>query len=250
MLRTREGIVNRLRPYVRSMRYGIRAARFMLGKFPRECPVCGHVGRFLAYGNPLALGLNLDALCPKCLSLERHRLLVLCDKSRNIFVDRDILHFAPEYGISAYIRSRRPRRYVTSEYGSSNADLDLNIEAINLPAGEFDLVVCCHILEHVSDSKALAELFRILRGGGTLVAMTPVIEGWAHTFEDNTKLSTVDDRLLYFNQHDHVRFFGSDLRDRFKSVGFTVDEFTAIEPEVAKHGLIRGEKVFLCRKPI
>jgi SAM-dependent methyltransferase len=246
----RKNIVHRLRPYVRSMRYGIRAARFLFGKFPRECSVCGHFGRFFAYGNPLAFGLNLDALCPKCLSLERHRLLVLCDKSRDIFAAKDILHFAPEFGISAYIRSRGPRRYVTCEYGSKNADLDIDIEAINLPTGEFDLVVCCHVLEHVSDVKALPELFRILRGGGILVAMTPVIEGWAYTFEDDTKLSTVDDRLLYFNQHDHVRFFGSDLRERFKSVGFTVDEYTAIEPEVSKHGLIRGEKVFLCKKPI
>jgi SAM-dependent methyltransferase len=246
----RERLVHRLRPYVRSMRYGIRAARYLFGKFPRECSVCGYHGRFFAYGNPLGFGLNLDALCPKCLSLERHRLLVLCDKDRNLFANKEILHFAPEDGISTYIRSRGPRRYITCEYGSSNADLDINIEAINLPSGEVDLIVCCHVLEHVSDSKALPELFRILRAGGVLVAMTPVIEGWARTFEDETKLSTIDNRLLYFNQHDHVRFFGSDVRDRLKSVGFAVDEYTATEPDVSKYGLIRGEKVFVCEKPI
>jgi hypothetical protein len=82
-----------------------------------------------------------------------------------------------------------------------------------------------------------------------LIAMTPVIEGWTETFEDNSKQKTEDDRILYFNQHDHLRFFGGDLRNRLRSAGFSVDEYTAVEPDVSRYGLIRGEKVFLCRKP-
>jgi hypothetical protein len=111
------------------------------------------------------------------------------------------------------------------------------------------MIVCCHILEHVDDSLAIPELYRILRKGGQLIAMTPVIEGWQDTFEDRSKQRTTEDRILYFNQHDHLRFFGSDLRERLRQANFEVEEYTAVEPEVSKYGLIRGEKVFLCRKP-
>ncbi|MGN6284174.1 MAG: class I SAM-dependent methyltransferase [Afipia sp.] len=242
-------LVDRLRPYVWTLRSGLRTMRFLFGRFPRECTVCGYQGRFFAYANPLALGINIDSLCPRCFSHERHRLLVLADRERDLFANRNILHFAPEHGMKAYIQSRQPRGYTTCEFGGRGADLDINIENIALPDDAFDLVVCCHILEHVNDHRAIPELFRIVSKGGTLIAMTPVIEGWSETFEDRTKQKTEDDRILYFNQHDHLRFFGGDLRARLRAAGFIVDEYTAVEPDVSRYGLIRGEKVFLCRKP-
>jgi hypothetical protein len=242
-------VKDRLRPYVWTLRNGLRTIRFLFGRFPRECSVCGYKGRFFAYGNPLSLGINIDSLCPRCLSHERHRLLALFDKERDLFSGRSILHFAPEKGLANYVRSKKPSRYVTCEYGGRDADLDINIENIKLNDGEFDMIVCCHILEHVDDSLAIPELYRILRKGGQLIAMTPVIEGWQDTFEDRSKQRTTEDRILYFNQHDHLRFFGSDLRERLRQANFEVEEYTAVEPEVSKDGLIRGEKVFLCRKP-
>jgi SAM-dependent methyltransferase len=174
---------------------------------------------------------------------------VLCDKEKSLFEGKDILHFAPEFGMKQYVSFKKPNRYVTCEFGGRGADLDINIEKISLHDEEFDLIICCHILEHVNDSLAIPELFRILRKGGTLIAMTPVIEGWKATFEDQGKQTNIEDRLLYFNQHDHLRFFGSDFRDRLRCSGFLIDEFTAVEPDVSRFGLIRGEKVFLCRKP-
>jgi Methyltransferase domain len=160
------GVKDRLRPYVWSLRSGFRTVRFLFGRFPRECPVCGYKGRFFAYGNPLALGINIDSLCPSCLSHERHRLLVLGDRKNNLFEGKEILHFAPELGLMKYVQSRKPRRYVTCEFGGRRADLNINIEKINLGDSEFDVVICCHILEHVNDSLAIAELFRVLRKVG------------------------------------------------------------------------------------
>jgi len=241
-------IKGRLRPYVWSLRSGLRTIRFLFGRFERTCPVCGYRGRFFAYANPLGLGVNIDSLCPSCLSHERHRLLALCDAEQSLFEGREILHFAPEAGLTAYIRARRPRSYVSCEFGGKGADLDINIEDINIDNNRFDLIICCHILEHVNDHLAMPELFRILRKGGTLVAMIPIIEGWQTTFEDRSRQNTEEERILYFNQHDHVRFFGRDFRERLESAGFVVDEYTAVEPHVAQYGLIRGEKVFLCRK--
>jgi SAM-dependent methyltransferase len=231
------------------MRYVYRLARYSLGRFPRHCTVCGFQGRFFAYGTPLSLGSNVDVLCPNCLSLERHRLLTICHDKVGFVPGRDILHFAPEFGIEKYIRSRSPKSYTTSNYGNVPADLHLDIENMDVKDASFDVIICSHVLEHVDDARALAELYRALRPGGLLIAMVPITEGWDETFEDKSKTKTEDDRILYFNQHDHIRFYGRDFRARLAAPGFKIDEFTATEPQVSLHGLARGEKVFLCSKP-
>lgn len=61
-----------------------------------ECPICGgHFRKFLPYGYGEAMD---NRLCPKCLSLERHRLLWLYLKEKTgFFTDNlKVLHFAPE----------------------------------------------------------------------------------------------------------------------------------------------------------
>lgn len=238
-----------LKPYARTLRYTARFLRSMLGRFPRECTVCGYKGRFFAYGNPFALGVNIDALCPKCLSLERHRLWAICERTRGLVPGKDVLHFAPEKGLRDYVRARGPKSYVTCDYMDEAVDLKLNIEKLDVADNAYDLVICSHVLEHVNDRLAIPELHRIVRPGGILLAMVPLFEGWETSFEDPTKTKNATDRLLYFNQHDHVRAYGRDFRTRLSGAGFSIEEFTAEEPDVSRHGLIRGEKVFICRKP-
>ena len=36
------------------------------GVYPRECPCCGYLGKFKAFGHPP----RYDAICPQCGSLE------------------------------------------------------------------------------------------------------------------------------------------------------------------------------------
>ena len=47
-----------------------------------------------------------------------------------------------------------------------------------MPDASFDVVICAHVLEHVDDQRAIAELARIVKPGGSLLAMVPLIEGW------------------------------------------------------------------------
>jgi SAM-dependent methyltransferase len=239
-----------LKGHARALRYGFRVARALFGKFPRECTVCGYKGYFYAYGNPLSLGINVDALCPRCLSLERHRLMALCDREKQLFTSKGVLHFAPERGLKAYVQSRQPRKYVTCDLLDPAADLKINIESMNMADHCFDLIICSHVLEHVNDHLAIPELWRITRPGGMVIAMVPLVEGWNVSFEDSTKTANEADRILYFNQRDHVRMFGRDFRDRLTAPGFQLEEFTAVEPYVSRHGLLRGEKVFLAKKPV
>ena len=130
----------------------------------------------------------------------------------------------------------------------SDADLSLNIEDIALDANSVDAILCSHVLEHVDDTKAMPELYRILRTGGRMLAMVPIIEGWERTYE-NPAIESPEDRRFHFGRVDHLRWYGADFRERLKAVGFEVLEYTAEGREAVGHALLRGEKVFICRKP-
>jgi len=215
----------------------------MFGRYPRECPICGHKGYFYGYGYPFVC----DVLCPSCNSLERQRFLVVADRREKFFEGKDVLHFAPELSVRRYLQSQSLHSYKTADLFAPDVDFKLNIEKIDQPASTYDVVLCSHVLEHVDDRKALLEIHRILRADGILIAMFPIVEGWDATYE-NAALSDPGDRLLHFGQHDHVRFFGRDARERIRTAGFDLEEFTAEEPDVKRYGLQRGEKVFAGRK--
>ena len=55
------------------------------------------------------------------------------------------------------------------------ADLKLDLDHIDQPSASWDVVFCNHVLEHVPDYKrALRELYRILKPGGSLVCSFPI----------------------------------------------------------------------------
>jgi SAM-dependent methyltransferase len=217
----------------------------LFGVYPRECNICGRVGRMLAFGVPP----RLDARCPRCGSLERHRLQAMWFALNQRAIEgKRVLHFAPESVISELLRPTAGR-YIGADLDGRRAESALNMEDIALPDGSVDLIVCNHVLEHVNDAKALKEFYRVLNPGGILVLMFPIIEGWSKTYENPT-VETSKDRVLHFGQWDHVRYYGYDVRDRIRSAGFALTEFTAQEPDVTRLSLARGEKVFIATKSL
>jgi SAM-dependent methyltransferase len=213
------------------------------GTSEKECTVCGHIGTFKAFGSPP----RWDASCTSCGSLERHRQIALVLRSADFPKQGAVvLHFAPEPCVANLFR-RPGVRYVSADIAQRGVGLKLNIESIDLESDYCDVVVCSHVLEHVDDRRALPELFRILRPGGVMIAMVPLIEGCAHTYEDK---SIVDPRAreVHFGQSDHVRIYGRDFVQRLSDAGFDVDNHTAFGAEAVKYGLIMGDKVYICRK--
>ncbi len=207
------------------------------------CACCGNSQKFRLAGYPP----RLNAMCPTCGSLERHRQFTLLLNDRpHLTKGKAILHFAPEptlrKGIEAVAAS-----YIGADLDPNRGDREMNIEAIDLPADSIELVICNHVMEHVDDAKALAELHRILVTGGVALLTVPLVEGWPTTYE-NPEITEPAERLLHFGQSDHVRYYGRDFRDRVIAAGFDLEEFVAEEPYVGQYGLLPGETIFIATK--
>ena len=65
---------------------------------------------------------------------------------------------------------------------------------------------------------------------------------------ENPAVTTPEERLLHFEQSDHVRYYGADIRDRIRAAGFALGEFTAVEPFVSRHSLWRGGRRFVASR--
>jgi SAM-dependent methyltransferase len=86
-----------------------------------------------------------------------------------------VIHFAPERNVADLIRPLADQ-YQSADLFMRGCDLVLNLEHMELPDESVDVFIASHVLEHVDDRKALAELFRCLRPGGLAVIMVPIVE--------------------------------------------------------------------------
>ena len=224
----------------------------------KECPVCGcRRRRFLPYGYVTSRD---NALCPRCLSLERHRLLWLwlvreSDLGRGAMALPRMLHIAPELSLMrrfSKMYAREAERYVTADLESPLADMHFDVQDIPLEDGAFDVVICNHIMEHVEDDRrAMRELHRILRRGGWGVVLSPVERDREQTFEDDS-ITDREERTRIFGQYDHRRIYGRDYTERLQEAGFEVydipykEAFTAAEQQ--RYALC-DDHLYIVRKP-
>lgn len=233
--------------YVRAVRFLAVAAAKGFGQFNRECPICGFKGRFLAEVHFPDI-FNFDALCPSCGSLPRNRLLwINLTGGKLIGAGDRVLHFAPETCLSDRIHGLAGE-YRTADLFAEGVDLKLNIEQIALPDDSQDVIICSHVLEHVDDKAAIAELYRILGPGGRLLVLVPVAEGWETTYEDPSQSGPVA-KALHYGKDNHVRRYGRDIRARLASPGFDVEAVSCDGVSGVIYGLLPGENLFICRKP-
>ena len=229
--------------YVRMLPYMGKVALKMFGNYSRRCNLCRFSGNFLAFGFPP----RFDALCPHCGSIERHRLFgVWLDQNKEEVAGKDVLHFAPESIVTTMVKPLA-RTYRTADLDPRYGDIVLNIEDIALPDQSVDLIICNHVLEHVNPELALSQLRRILRQGGKLLLMFPIVEGLDETYR-NPEITTPRDRDLHFGQDDHLQLFGRDIRITIVKSGLHLTEFTAVEPNVSRYSLIPGDKVFIASR--
>ena len=195
-----------------------------------------------------------NVLSPSTLSLERHRLLWLYLKNETDFftAPKKVLHFAPEQAFYNMFRNQKNLDYTTTDLYSPLADVKADICNLPFDDNAYDLILCNHVLEHIpDDTKAMQELYRVLKPGGMGIFQIPQDLSRETTFEDNS-ITDPKERAAIFGQYDHVRVYGRDYFDKLRSIGFRVveEDYTAkiIPQDVERYCLAPGEIIPICYK--
>lgn len=219
-----------------------------------ECPLCGRRYRkLLPYGYVTS---RENALCPHCLSLERHRLLWLyLERETTLFESLpQLLHIAPEVCLMRHLKPHyksSPECYQTADLESPLADLHFDIQQIPLADESFDVIICNHLMEHVEDDlRAMRELHRILKRGGWGVLLSPVDLQRATTFEDDS-ITDPKERTRIFGQYDHRRLYGNDFADRLREAGFEVEDLdyaARLTPEERTRYALPEDHIYVIHK--
>lgn len=210
-----------------------------------NCPCCGgSFDRFSAHRE------RPRAKCPRCGSLERHRLLLrfLAERTDILERPRELLHAAPEHALLLTLSRQANLRYLTVDLDSPLAQDHADLMDLPYPADRFDVVLCSHVLEHVGDDRmALAEIRRVLVPGGRAVLMSPIDERRPDTLDDDTVVDPAD-RARVFGQADHVRRYGRDFAARVAECGFEVETVPYIDElpaaDIERMGLRRQSELF------
>jgi SAM-dependent methyltransferase len=214
------------------------------------CPICGgHFRKNLSFG----IKRRPNARCPRCGSLERHRLLWLYLRDRtSFFADNlQVLDIAPTDCLQRKFQAMPNLDYVSVDLEPTIAMIKMDITAMQFCDNRFDCIICYRVLEHVPDDrKAMKEIFRVLKPGGWAILQVPILRD--ETFEDPT-ITSPEEREKAFGQRDHVRIYGLDYRNRLESVGFVVKVDDYVRKlggdAVKKYGLMKDEDIYLCSKP-
>ena len=209
--------------------------------------------KFLPYGYETQRN---NVLSPSTFSLERHRLLWLYLKRETQFFNdsntKSVLHFAPEQCFYQKFKKQKNIKYTTTDLKSPLADIKADICNLPFKDNSFDFIFCNHVLEHIpDDTKAMKELYRILRPNGMAILQIPQDINRASTYEDNS-ITDTKERAKIFGQYDHVRIYGYDYFEKLRSVGFKVDEVNYTLKLSIKENerfcLAKGEIIPVCYK--
>jgi SAM-dependent methyltransferase len=214
-----------------------------------KCAICDHqYSKFLPYGR---INARENALCPNCLSLERHRLiwLYLKDKTNFFSTKFNVLHFAPEPCFINRFEKLHGNGYITADIESPLAKVKMDIHQIPFGENHFDVVLCNHVLEHVKDDiQAMKEIYRVLKPGGLAILQVPFFSPVEEkTFEDNS-ITDKRQREKIFGQDDHVRKYGTDYTHRIAQSGLKpfeekfAESFT--EEQAYHFGVSRAEVIY------
>ncbi len=177
--------------------------------------------------NKVVAGYGENIFCPNCMSTARERLLI-AKLAEFDLKDKEVLHLSPEKNIYSFIKAKAlvttadllPGFYKTIDGMVQKQDATHFSFADN----SFDWVIANHILEHIpDDKKAMGEICRVLKPGGSAFLQVPYSEQLEYTIEipginDPAKQSNL------FGQKDHVRIYLlSDYVSRLRQAGFEVE---------------------------
>lgn len=235
----------------------------------RHCVVCNKkCGKFLPYINAYRIATEAQIIsgrsipqceCPHCGCHARLRLLWLFWEQNGFFKELSnlaILHFAPERAASTKLQAAAKEYHVcdidVSKYKHINSITQQDITALTYADGQFDALICSHVLEHVpDDASAMRNLHRVLRKGGIAYLLVPIGKKLTSTKEDSS-ITAPKEREEAFGRWDHVRIYTrGDFIARLEKAGFKV---TLSRPKITEEEMVRygcdekDEEIFVCEK--
>ncbi|NJM95017.1 MAG: class I SAM-dependent methyltransferase, partial [Acaryochloridaceae cyanobacterium CSU_5_19] len=147
------------------------------------CPICN--SKLRTFKPMQTVSPRLNALCPVCHSLERHRMIWLfLQHETDLFssAPKKMLHIAPEECLAQKIAQCSTIDYLTADLNNS-AMVRMDLTDIQYPDQSFDVIYCSHVLEHIpDDAQAMAELARVLKSTGWAIIQVPILREL--TYED------------------------------------------------------------------
>jgi SAM-dependent methyltransferase len=210
----------RTRHFLRTVAKETRLPIFRLGNRNKkrfQCPICNYYGPFADVSPPT--GLRKHAECPRCGSLERHRLqyLVLQSVLRGLNPSQlKMLHFAPEAFFRKFFAARFGT-YETADLNMKGVDHKSDLQHLQFPDSTYDFVFASHVLEHIrNDTRAIKEIRRVLRPGGIAIIPVPLVA-----------VRTIEYPAPNPYEGDHVRAPGLDYFDRCSPYFSRIDRFTS-----------------------
>ena len=216
------------------------------------CPICEiKLKKFFPYGRKT----RENALCPNCLSLERHRLLFLYLKNKTDLFKKKIhlLHIAPEQCFINIFSDYNNIKYTSGDLYSPLAKIKMDIHEMPFQNETFDVILCNHVLEHVDDDKkAMREIKRVMKKGGFSILQVPFYHPIPNKTLEDLSITSPSEREKVYGQADHLRKYGKDYDKRIISQGMKVnkskfiDSFTIKEKEF--YGLQENEIIYYCYK--
>ncbi|MFM7329299.1 MAG: class I SAM-dependent methyltransferase [Bacteroidota bacterium] len=228
---------------------GLKVAGWWLRGDGSECLICSRQYRnFLPYGR---LRARENALCPGCLSLERHRLIWYYLKDQTDFFSggKSVLHIAPENCFLKPFERLHGKGYITADLESPLATVRMDIMAMPFSEATFDIVLCSHVLEHVTDDiVAMQEIHRVLKPGGWALLQVPFFAPIPDQTIEDASITGNAAREKMFGQADHLRRYGKDFSQRISRSGLSVKEEDfafKLSPEVCRRYGLVPETLFI-----
>jgi SAM-dependent methyltransferase len=183
---------------------------------------------------------DLNVFCPCCGAYERHRAAAYYLRATDILRGhRRALEIGPGM-IRAYkhVLEGAGLSYLSLDLWPGFGDVQGDVVAAPLATGSFDLIVCSHVLEHVSnDYRALEEMRRMIAPGGLVLLQLPYDDRRFETFEHCMAPTRSLGSGCYYG---HLREYGLDIIERLRYFWPEVREIQpllAIDPGVAvRHG--------------
>jgi len=226
-----------------------------------QCNICGWSGEFLHPERE-----REGMLCGNCASTSRLRAVIawlgvvtgngglpLHAWSRNpgvailessargsypVMLDDKFDYYATEYDPAEIAGGKHPRRFA-------------DFQDLHFPDGSFDVVIASDVFEHVRDDAAgYREIFRTLKGGGTLILTVPYTHAQSATIRRVDTSGEKDVLLMepeYHGGGGHTltyRNYGRDLLALLKDVGFAVAHSRTTNPALG----ITPQSVIIAQK--